>query len=47
MIVTSGEEKASVAVSCLMGCSGSLRNVLFMSMAASTRYSSLALGLAV
>ena len=47
MIRPSGEEKSPVAVSCLVGFSGLLRNVLFASMAASTRYSPLALGLAV
>ena len=47
MFITSGEEKAPVAVSCLVGCSGSLRKVLFVSMAVFTRYSSLVLGLAV
>ena len=45
-IVTSGEEKAPIAGSCLMDWSGSLRNVLFTSIAAFTRYSSLAFGLA-
>ena len=46
MIVASGEEKSPVAGSCLVGCSGSLRNVLFTSMEAFTRYLPLALGLA-
>ena len=36
-----------VAGSCLVGCSGSLRNVLFAFMAVSKRYYPLALGLAV
>ena len=43
----SGEEKAPVAGSGLVGCSGSLRNVLFASMAVSTGYSPLVFGLAV
>ena len=46
-IVASGEEKASVDGFCPEGCSESLRNVLLSSMAAFTRYSPLALGLAV
>ena len=46
-IVTSGEEKAPVAGSCLVGYSGSLRNVMFASMIAFTRYSPLALVLDV
>ena len=47
MIVTSGEVKASVAASFLVGCSGSIRNVLLTSMAASTRHSPIALWLAI
>ena len=43
----SGKEKAPFAGYCLMGCYGPLRNVLFGSMTASTRYSPLALGLSV
>ena len=46
-IVTSGEEKAHVVQMRLVGCSGSLRNAMFASMAAFTRYSSVALKLAV
>ena len=41
------EEKASVSGTCLVSCSGSLRNILLASMIAFTRYSPLALGLVV
>ena len=47
MVVSSGEEIAPVAGSYLVGCSGSLRNVLFASMAMFTRCSPLVLGLSV
>ena len=46
-IIPSGEDKAPVVGSCLVGCTWSLNNVLFAIVTELTRYSPLALELAV